>query len=185
MRNFILILVISLVLIGIAIFVYTTTPLSHQTSGIPEASIKPTTPPAPTGWKQFTNTAMNLTFFYPPALQLTQYSQQLVSLSDPAYADAEDEVLVYSTVTSSVNGFDVDVPFPISGQLKQSKPVQLPGFQAVMDVYGDTTKQTQVLLMKQGKQLIAIRYPAHKDIDQAVLEQIIKSITLIHNAIPS
>jgi len=49
-----------------------------------------------------------------------------------------------------------------------------------MEVYGDKTKQRQVLLMKHGIQLFAILYPAQKAIDQAVVEQIIHSIALIH-----
>jgi hypothetical protein len=183
MRPFILLLVIGVVLVSVATFVYTTASSRHQGSS-PEASSEPETPTVPAGWKQFTDAAMNITFDYPQAFRLTRLTQitpQLVSLSDPTRSGTEEALFIYSTATANdANDFDVSVPFSLPGQLKQTRQVQLQGFQGLMNVYGDKTKQVQVLLLKQGKQFFAIRYPAQEAIDQAVVEQIINSIALLH-----
>jgi len=152
----------------------------NQKANIPEPSIRHKTLSAPSGWKQFTNTAMNLAFIYPQTLQVTQTTSQLISLSDPSHPDMKDELLIYSTVMSSGNLSDVTVLFLVPGQLQQSNTVQFPGFQAVMDVYSDTTEQTLVLVLQQGQQVFAIRFPEPTAFTPDVLDQIVQSITSLH-----
>ncbi len=152
-----------------------------QKIGSSEASIKPKTPLIPPGWKQFTSAAMNLTFIYPQTFRLTQIKpHQVVSLTDPTHPNTENELLIYSGEIPSGNPKNLWVPFHLLGQLQQSKPVQLPGFQAVLYTYGDTTIQTQLLLLKHGQQLIVLYYPEQLTVNQKVLNQIVQSIATVH-----
>jgi tetratricopeptide (TPR) repeat protein len=153
--------------------------LNQQVSSS-EASIKPKMQPVPSGWKQFTNAAMNVVFAYPQTLRLTRLSPQLVSLSDPAHSSMDDELLIYSTELSSENLHKILVVFHITGQLKQSQPIQFPGFQAVMNVYTDTAGQKQLLLLKQGQQIFAIRFPKEAAFNKEVLIKIVQSIATLH-----
>lgn len=152
----------------------------NQQAGSPEPNIQPKTLQVPEGWKPYEDTAMNLHFAYPPTLQVTQISPQLVSLSDPSHPDMKDGLLIYSTVMSSGNLSNVPVPFSVPGQLLSSNPVQFTGFQAVMDVYSDTTGQTLLLLLQRGQQVFAIRFPEPTAFAPDVLDQIVQSITTLH-----
>src|SRR5258708_4397026 len=132
MRPFILISIFSVIIIIIAALVYITAPSKHQYSS-PQASNEQKTPlPVPSGWKQFSDAAMNISFDYPQAFQITRLTQitpQLVSLSDPTHTGTDEALLIYSTTTTSdANDFDVSVPFPLPSQLAQPpRKVQLPG----------------------------------------------------------
>jgi len=152
----------------------------NQQASSSEANIKQKPQSVPSGWKQFTSTAMNLTFAYPQTFRLKQISAQLVSLSDPAHPTLDDELLIYATQLSVENLDKIPVVFHITGQLKESQPIQFPGFQAVGNVYTDTAGQTQLLLLKQGQQIFAIRFPKEEDLDKKVLNKIVLSIATLH-----
>jgi len=152
----------------------------NQKTGSPEASVEPQMPTVPSGWKQFTNTAMNLTFDYPQTLQLNHMSPQLVSLSDSPSSDIESQMLIYSTVVSDGNLRKIPLPYHISGKLVQQQPAQFPGFQALMDVYSDTSGQTLLLLLHKGLQVVAVRFPIKTTLDKEMFNQIARSIATLH-----
>jgi tetratricopeptide (TPR) repeat protein len=150
----------------------------NQNTSSSEAVIKSKMLSIPLGWKQFTNTAMNLTFNYPQTFRLNQMSPQLVSISNSPSADTADQLLVYSAEVSDLR--KIPLPYPISGKLVQQQPVQFPGFQALIDVYSDPSGQTQLLLLHKGQHLVAVRFPKGTSIDKEVLNQIVQSIATVH-----
>ncbi len=151
----------------------------NQQIGSSEASTQPKIPSLPSGWKQFTNAAMNLKFVYPQTLRLNQMSPQLVSISDSPSSDMEGQLLIYSIVVSDGNLSKIPIPFHISGKLAQ-QPVQFPGFEALMDVYSDTSGQTLLLLLHKGQQVFVIRFPKQTAFDKEVLNQIVQSIATVN-----
>jgi len=136
----------------------------------------------PEGWKKFANTNMNLSLVYPQNFKIIQISPQLAALlEDPAHPDNKHAFLIYvSQVAANSSYIQAAVPFSFPDQLTQSKPVQFPGFDSVMNTYSDANSRVQLLFMKQGERLIMICFPENQTQPPEVVNKMLESIRILH-----
>ncbi|HVZ12109.1 MAG TPA: DUF2723 domain-containing protein [Patescibacteria group bacterium] len=129
----------------------------------------------PTGWKLFTNKIMNIAFIYPQTLTLAQVAPQLISLSSQSLPDSDQEakLFIYSNTVNS----NAEIPFSSPGKFEKSLPMQINGYKAVMNLFNDSGQQRHVLLLQQGDQLRAVKYPRQYDNESKTIDTIIQSIS--------
>lgn len=122
---------------------------------------------------------MNVTFSYPPTLQLTQIDPQVVALFDPSHHDMAEKMLIYSTTNTNIN--DIQLPFPVIGTLSQAQPVQMSGFRATMKVYtSQVAGIEQLLFLQRDQQIFAIRFPANKALAPSIVKHLLHSVNTLH-----
>lgn len=129
-------------------------------------------------FNHFTDKTMNIQFNYPKTITLTQINPQLVSLSNPELPDDDRESKFY-IYSADITNKD-PIPFPIPGKLKQSNATKLRGFQATINIYTDGSEERKIILMRQGNQLFALRFPKQKAFTSLTIDKIVDSINTLY-----
>jgi protein O-mannosyl-transferase len=129
--------------------------------------LTPTQDTQASNWKRFTNSDMNITFIYPPTFQITQINPHYISVSDPNNPGNDNELLIYSNdINWSSN--QIYVPFHIEGQFKSQSQTQIAGLPAVTQIFGNGSRETRLIQIKNGQQLIAVRPPVTVNPSQGI-----------------
>lgn len=143
-----------------------------------------TNPTPNNSWQTFNNTQMNLTFSYPPGYETQTLGTDVIGLF--ANGQADPIITFYSAQVSADTNLDTfakTFPYAINGTFIAEESTPLDGFQQVISYeYSTEPKETELVLLKQDTQIIALTIPLTKLNDQAfgnMITQIVLSIKLL------
>lgn len=130
--------------------------------------------------EQYTSPQMNISFIYPSNIKLKQINPQLISLSDPAIKDTDDNTLYIYSTTVPENSIEFKIPFIIPGSLKQTKIIETQTFTANQEIYSDGTNEITFLILREKNQTIVIRIPKDSSYVSAAITNIMNSIRTLY-----
>ncbi len=129
--------------------------------------------------KIFSDPSMSLTFTYPSNLNVTKPNNQLIILNDEKHPNEKDALLIYSTTVPNSKG-DLNLPFAVVGHMEQAIAINKSGFDAKILTFSDGSNETQLFLLRNGRQTIVIRPPKSGSIEPQTILDIVESISIQH-----